>query len=138
MNGETETPEFKQAEEVKVNANVGVVYTLADSGQREVFESGAVRDVRTGKGRFDLITPIGLRRLAAVYERGAGKYAPRNWEAGIPVSRCLDSALRHVVQYLAGENTEDHLAQAAWNLFAAMHFEEVRPELVDIPTRAGS
>jgi hypothetical protein len=136
MNGETETPEFKQAEEVKVNANVQVVYTLADSGRREVFESGAIRDVRTGKGRFDLMSPFALRRLAAIYEKGAVKYAPRNWEAGIPVSRCLDSALRHLIQYLAGENTEDHLAQAAWNLFAAMHFEEVRPELVDIPTRS--
>lgn len=110
-------------------------FDLHDSGQREQFESGAVRDTRTGKGRFDLITPIGLRRLAIIYERGAVKYAPRNWEAGMPISRCIDSALRHINQYKEGWSDEDHLAQAAWNLFAAMHFEEVKPELQDLPTR---
>jgi hypothetical protein len=29
---------------------------------------------------------------------------------------------------------EDHLAQAAWNIFALLHFDEVMPELNDIPT----
>jgi len=45
----------------------------------------------------------------------------------------LDSALRHANQYLEGHRDEDHLAQAAWNFFAAMHFEETRPDLNDIP-----
>ncbi len=109
-------------------------FQLKDSGEREKFDTGAVRDIRTGKGRYDLITPIAMRRLAAVYERGAGKYEARNWEKGIPMSRCLDSALRHIYNYLEGQRDEDHLAQAAWNLFAAIHFEEARPELNDIPT----
>lgn len=108
-------------------------YGMKDSGEREKFNTGAVRDVREGKGRFDLISPIGLRRLAGVYERGAIKYSDRNWEKGIPVGRCLDSALRHIYQYLNGENDEDHLGHAAWNLFAAMHFEETRKDLQDIP-----
>lgn len=110
-------------------------FILHDSGQREEFAGGAVRDTRSGKGRFDLITPIGLRRIAVVYEKGAIKYAPRNWEAGMPISRCLDSALRHINQYKEGLMDEDHLAQAAWNLFAVMHFEELRPDLQDLPTR---
>ncbi|MBM4043017.1 MAG: hypothetical protein FJ290_31395 [Planctomycetes bacterium] len=110
-------------------------YKLADSGQREEFDGGAVRDVRSGKGRYDLLSPHALGRLAAVYEKGAAKYAARNWEKGIPVSRCLDSALRHIFQYLAGAKDEDHLAQADWNLQAVMHFEETRPDLQDIPTR---
>jgi hypothetical protein len=107
-------------------------YIIKDSGSREQFETGAVRDLREGKGRYDLITPIGLRRLAGVYERGCVKYSPRNWEKGMPMSRCLDSALRHINQYLEGYRDEDHLAQGCWNLMAAMHFEELRPELNDI------
>ena len=110
-------------------------YTIKDSGKRETFFTGAERDVREGKGRYDLISPIGLKRLAAVYEKGCIKYSSRNWEKGIPIGRCLDSAMRHIVEYLGGENAEDHLAQAAWNLFAAMHFEETREDLQDIPAQ---
>lgn len=99
-------------------------YETKDSGQRESFDSGAVRDVREGKGRYDLISFLALGRIAGVYERGAAKYDDRNWEKGMPISRTLDSALRHIGQYLVGEDDEDHLAQAAWNLIAALHFDE--------------
>ena len=108
-------------------------FVLKDSGKREEHKTGAVRDVREGKGRFDLISPFAERRLALVHEKGAVKYDDRNWEKGIPISRCLDSAKRHINQYIMGMRDEDHLAQAAWNLFAVMHFEEVLPEMLDIP-----
>jgi hypothetical protein len=109
-------------------------YVIHDSGTREEFPSGMVRDRREGKGRYDLISPFALRRLAGVYERGAVKYDERNWEKGAPYCRFLDSALRHIEQYLARETDEDHLAQAAWNLFAIMHFEELgRTDLDDRP-----
>jgi hypothetical protein len=99
-------------------------YVTKDSGEREKFNSGAVRDVRSGKGRYDLISFLALDRIAGVYERGAQKYSDRNWEQGIPISRNIDSALRHIAQFMIGENDEDHLAQAAWNLIAALHFHE--------------
>ena len=101
-----------------------VSFVTKDSSQRESFPSGMVRDTREGKGRYDLITPYGLRRLAQVYERGAAKYSDRNWEQGAPFGRFLDSALRHIEQYIMRCGDEDHLAQAAWNLFAIMHFED--------------
>lgn len=109
-------------------------YVLIDSGHRESFASGMVRDTREGKGRYDLITPFGLKRIADVYERGARKYADRNWEKGAPFGRFLDSALRHIQQYMMGKTDEDHLAQAAWNLLCIMHFEELgRTDLDDRP-----
>jgi len=110
---------------------------LQDSGKREDYGTGACREPATGKGRFDLISAPALMRLAKHYENGARKYTARNWEQGIPVSRCLDSALRHLVQYMDGDNSEDHLAAAAWNIFAIMHFEEKLPEMVDLPSRKG-
>lgn len=99
-------------------------FTLKDSGVREEFATGARRDTREGKGRFDLISYHALRRLALVMERGASKYGDHNWEKGMPLSRFMDSALRHLNQYLAGARDEDHLAQAAFNVFAMIHFEE--------------
>jgi hypothetical protein len=108
-------------------------FTVKDSGKREEFPSGMVRDVRDDKGRYDLITPFGLKRLALIYERGARKYAARNWEKGAPFSRFIDSALRHIEQFKAGMKDEDHLAHAAWNLMAVMHLQQTMPELDDMP-----
>ena len=105
--------------------------TLEDSGERQQFDTGAVRDPAKGKGRYDLITPHGLKRLALHYEAGAAKYDDRNWEKGIPASRCFSSAVRHLFRWLTGERGEDHLAAACWNIFAIMHFEAVKPEMID-------
>lgn len=113
-------------------------YALKDSGTRQEFASGAVRDQQTGKGRFDLLPPAALLRLAKHFEKGALKYDARNWEKGIPLSRFLDSALRHTFAYLRGQSDEDHLVAAAWNLLAALETEwraleyELPRELLDI------
>jgi len=107
---------------------------LADSGKRNKMPSGMVREPGTGKGRFDLISPFALRRLAMIYELGAAKYAPRNWEKGGPISRFVESAERHIQQYKMNLQDEDHLAQAAWNIFAILHFQELkRGDLDDMP-----
>jgi hypothetical protein len=114
-------------------------FITKDSGQREDFPSGMVRDTREGKGRYDLVSPFALRRIAQLYERGAEKYAARNWEKGAPFCRFLDSANRHLQQYLMGETSEDHLAAVAWNVMAIMHFEETgRTDLDDRPKWGGT
>lgn len=117
-------------------AEQGTPAGISDSGHRKGFESGAQRDRVAGKGRFDLLSPIGLRRVAVRAELGAIKYGDgRNWEKGMPVGVFMDSAIRHIMDYMQGDTTEDHLAAAAWNLMAAMHTEDVMPEMQDIPTR---
>ncbi len=100
----------------------GPMSTLKPS-ETHTFESGAIRDKKNGKGRFDLLSPFAAMRRAIVAEWGAANRGPRNWEKGIPLSRVLDSVLRHVTQYVAGDNSEDHLAQASFWLDAAMHYE---------------
>lgn len=110
-----------------------------DSGERRAFSTGSVRDAATGKGRFDLISPIALERLALMYERGAAKYDDRNWEKGQPVTRVMDCALRHLNKHLAGWRDEDHLAAALWNVAAMIHIEhqcargKLPAELIDWP-----
>lgn len=90
------------------------------------FNSGAQRSDRIGKGRFDLISPYGLKRLAIQYEAGAVHHTDaRNWSLGFPISRALCSTMSHINDHMRGDRSEDHLAAAAWQLFAAMHFEEL-------------
>lgn len=109
--------------------------------ERTQFSTGAVRgaDVAGSHGkhpaRYDLITPVGLRRLAETYGEGAEKYTDNNWQKGIPAKNLINHALAHITQWLAGDTSEDHLAHAVWNLFSIMHFEETRPELIDVDAR---
>ena len=108
---------------------------IDDSGKRMSYGEGkAVREPSDGKGRFDLITPFGLERLAKWYEIGAKKYSDRNWEKGIPFSRYIDSAMRHMIKFIMGRYDEDHLAAAVWNLMAIMHHQALdETDLDDLP-----
>lgn len=101
----------------------------------ETHETGAVRSTDANNERYDLITPIGLRRLAETYAEGAKKYTDWNWLKGFKSSCLLNHALRHINLWAAGDTTEDHLGHATWNLMTLMHFEETRPELIDNPLR---
>lgn len=56
-----------------------------------------------------------LRQLAVHYEKGAEKYGENNWKKGIPENSFMDSGLRHLTQYLSGENDEPHAISAIWN-----------------------
>jgi len=111
--------ESKLDEPKRINA-----FVTKDSGKRMQEITGAKRDTNDGKGRFDLIAPEPLRRLAELYQRGAQKYGDRNWEKGVNLARCIDSALRHINDYQSGDRSEDHLISAAWNLFTFVATED--------------
>lgn len=87
--------------------------------------TGAIRDARVGKGRYDLISPYAMRRLAHTLEFGAIKYGDRNWEKGWPVMRIVDSLKRHLAQYEMGETGEDHLGRMLFNAMALAHTQEM-------------
>lgn len=109
-------------------------YELKDSGARRVFDTGAQRDRGEQKTRPDLISPFFLDRVGMVCAKGAEKYAPRNWEKGMPLSEFLASAERHLMQFKMGLTDEDHIGQCAWNLMCIIHFQELNvTELDDFP-----
>jgi hypothetical protein len=100
---------------------------LADSGEREVAVTGAMRE--PNHLRFDLIPYEALDRMAQHYANGAKKYAPRNWEKGLSMQRCFTSAVNHLFKYARNKALnlpmeEDHLAAAAWNIFSMMTYEK--------------
>ena len=93
---------------------------VKDSGQRQAFDTGSVRDTRDGKGRYDLLPSYAIYLVARQFEEGANKYGSRNWEKGQSLSRYVDSALRHLFKHLGGETDERHDVAAAWNCLAML------------------
>jgi len=89
--------------------------TIKDSGERRNFSTGAVRDVAEGKGRFDLLPYRAILIAAQQMERGAAKYAARNWEKGIPLGEYFNSLQRHLNKWWLGYTDEPHLSAVVWN-----------------------
>lgn len=92
--------------------------------EKEEFATGTHRELKNGKGRFDLLPPRAIVRVAKRLEYGAQKYGDRDWDKGLPYSKTIDSALRHIFQFMRGENNEDHLAAAATQILSLMDTEE--------------
>ena len=110
---------------------------IKDSGDRTQFNTGAVRDMHTGKGRMDLLPVTAIIELSKHCEAGALKYGERNVDKGIPQHSLIDSGLRHLVKYLRGDVDENHLVAALWNIAWAVEQDVNRPELNDLPNRKG-
>lgn len=107
---------------------------MADMGEKTAFPSGATRSGHLVE-RYDLMSPEANRRRALVYGRGAKEHGDRNWEQGMPISECVNRAIRHLNLYMAGDRSEDHLGHAAVNCDFVMHYEQHNPECLNIPSR---
>jgi len=98
---------------------------MEDSGERQEFTGGAVRDAMEGKPRPELISPYATEREAIHMMRGALKYKERNCEKGFPFSRCVASMERHIIAFKKGLTDEDHLAAIRCNAGFLIHYEEM-------------
>jgi len=98
---------------------------MRDSGERQEFTTGAVRDAATGKSRPDLCSPFAEERRGDWLLKGSIKYSERNWEKGMPFSRFVASLRRHVMRFQQGDRSEDHLSAICFNAEAIMHGEEM-------------
>ena len=105
---------------------------IKDSGARTEFSTGAVRDMKRGVGRMDLLPWYGIMEVSKHCEEGAEKYGEHNVDKGIPLHSLCDSAARHLAKFIAGETDEDHLRAAAWNLLWALNQRTTHPELDDL------
>ena len=108
-------------------------YITKDSGKRKDFASGMRRDSIEGKPMFDLLIPKGtkynesiLYRWASLMTRGIEKYGYRNWEKANSqeeLTRFKSSAFRHFVQWITGEDDEDHASAILFNVNAAEYLK---------------
>lgn len=119
---------FEKAEEAirRISDN----FVVKDSGVREEYPSGMRRDTQEGKPDYTLIHIPFLTRIANHLVKGAKKYGEDNWmkaDSPAELKRFKKSAFRHLIQWLSGDDDEDHMAAVCFNLMAA---EYVKGRLV--------
>ena len=78
--------------------------------------------------RYSLIPCEMLAELSRHYGRGARKYADRNWERGYKWSLSYDALMRHLQQWVAGEDDDtetgtSHLIAVIWHATALFIFQ---------------
>lgn len=100
-----------------------VMFGIKDSGRREQFPGGMVRDTSEGKTDYTLVLdgPM-FRRWAEHLTKGAVKYEKRNWmraQGPQAYERFRESALRHFLQWFDGKMDEDHAAAVLFNINGA-------------------
>ena len=65
------------------------------------------------------------------FEEGAKKYGEHNWQKGIPTHCYIDSAVRHYLKWLRGDNDEPHDRAFVWNIMCCIWTCIHKPELND-------
>lgn len=114
-------------------------FQTKDSGKRQEYKSGMVRDLQTGKPDFYLILAKDmpykeqlLTRWAELMERGKIKYGNRNWELADSeeeLERFKSSAFRHFIQWISNEDDEDHAAAVLYNINACEYVKWKRQNM---------
>ena len=88
------------------------------------------------KAPMSLLDYYALEQIALVLKFGAQKYAPHNWRNGFQFTRLTDASLRHIGQWLSGEDKDQesgisHIAHAACSMLFLLWMERNKPELDD-------
>ena len=80
---------------------------------------------------YDHLTSTMFLEVAKHFEAGAQKYGEWNWQKGIPTHCYVDSAVRHYLKYLRGDNDEPHDRAFVWNIICCIWTCQNKPELND-------
>lgn len=89
------------------------------------------------KPDMSLLSPLAITYLAKVLTFGAKKYSANNWRKGIDQSRLISAALRHIIAFQAGQDSdpETGLPHMAHAMCCCMFSIELMNSAIDIDTR---
>ena len=104
---------------------------LKRTGKPRQFETGAQRDNADGKLRMSLVPHRALNDVMMRYLQGAEAYGENNWKKGMKHSVLYDSTMRHLMQDFSGDESEDHLGAALWNIMGMIWNRNNKPEMDD-------
>ena len=85
-----------------------------------------LREDKTGKPDFTYVGVMygAFERVLWRFQMGEIKYARMNWRNCEDLQTYKESAVRHLMQYINGQDDEDHLSAAGANILILLDLEE--------------
>lgn len=96
-----------------------------------VYNSGAKRSSNKNKPFIHNFQAYSLLRFGYLTNMGAREYGDGNFLKGFPDENAVESLLRHITLFRFGDESEDHLASALFNIQLLMLNQEKRGIKVD-------
>ena len=82
------------------------------------------------EGYFPTMSTL-LLEVSIHFFEGSVKYSENNWKKGIPTHWYIDSAVRHYLKWLRGDDDERHDRAFCWNILCCIWTCIHHPELND-------
>lgn len=102
----------------------------------DFYDSHDMQDIRFAIIRLGIEAEKDVFSMMIEYsihcENGAKKYGENNIRKGVKTSSLLDSAVRHYVKWLRGDDDEDHWVASLWNMMWLMWTIRNKPEFDDL------
>jgi hypothetical protein len=92
-----------------------------------------LKDALSSSGVFNSSYDMFLE-VSKHFEAGCKKYGERNWQKGIPTHCYVDSAVRHYLKHLRGDDDEPHNRAFVWYILCCIWTCENKPGLNDYIT----
>lgn len=119
------------------NYEAGLVFGSIHNARAGEDPDGAVlflMDAITNFAKFAGVvdTPTMLLEVSKHFEEGAVKYGENNWQKGIPAHCYVDSAVRHFLKWMRGDEDERHDRAFVWNVICCIWTIQNKPDLNDL------
>lgn len=124
--------------------NIGRTHVLSDianfihNGQTDCLMDALEHFLLDDKPFGDCNWATMFLEVSKHFEEGAKKYGEHNWQKGIPVKCYIDSAVRHYLKWLRGDEDEPHHRAFVWNILCCMWTCIHKPELNDYAKTMGA
>lgn len=104
---------------------------MSDELKDANFATGAVRSADVDHLDFASMPLAGLLGVMKIAGCGGEKYGRFNYAKGMPVHVTLNHVAVHLIRYLLGDRSEDHLSKVAWGAMVANQTAALQPELAE-------
>lgn len=102
-------------------------YKVKETENKEIFETGAKRNIAEGRGSPSLLPFEAIKQLSIHMEKGAKVYGRGNYLKGMKISRYFDSAFRHLSDFAeyGFDSEENNLAAILFNICAIIETKKL-------------
>lgn len=112
--------------ELLTDTIIGCIHAFQRSGKTEYLYRALSYFARRYDNVYDMLLEVSKH-----FEEGALKYGENNWQKGLPVKRYIDSAVRHYLKWMRGDDDENHDRAFVWNIMALIYTVENGLEVND-------